>query len=46
MFYGKIKDTLFLKMNNLGLNVKLDYFLLKGKKENSKTNKTRDVIKT
>lgn len=32
MFCGKIEDIFLRKINNLGLNVNLDYFLLKGEK--------------
>ena len=42
---GKREDTFLRKMNNLGLNVNLDYFLLKKQKGNSKTRgKTREII--
>lgn len=42
---GKTEDTFLRKTSNLGLNVNLDYFLLKKQKGNSKTRgKTREII--
>lgn len=48
MLCGKIEDTFLRKINILGLNVNLDYFLLKGKKrkQQNKKGKTRELINT